>query len=100
VSIALVAGDGDPSHILASPASSSTPLASFHYTHPEQFADLIGEVFFNVLLVCCPINKLTQELQLCEDGVGGSGPCEGTMMQIVTGDVGFFEKQEAADQVV
>ena len=30
-------------HIPASPASSSTPLASFHYTQTEPFVDLIGE---------------------------------------------------------
>jgi integrase-like protein len=36
--------------ILASSAASSTSLASFHYSDPKPFRDLIAEVFFNILL--------------------------------------------------
>ncbi len=51
-------------------------------------------------LVTYPINDFTKPLQRCEDRVGGSGPHEGTPMQIVGGDVDvdfLYQLAEAAE---
>src|ERR1700694_4693777 len=47
------------------------PPPSLNYTDAQPPVDPVGEEFFNILLVLCPINKFTDALEFVEYRVGG-----------------------------